>query len=273
MSEFIPFRVKVRKLLKALLPQQLFSFVSRLWVLCFARFFNVQGTVEKYTEQFVSTYPKVVQGGPFIGMKYVDVAVGSNYLHKLIGSYEAVLHPAIVGLQTTALDTIIDIGSAEGYYLIGLGRMFPQARLVGFELEESGRNLTEEMYRKNNLQNNLTLLGEATAENITPYITPDTFLLCDCEGAEMDILDPERNPQLKNVKQAIVELHDQFRPGITVALTKRFEATHNISFVIFAFANPHDFPYLESIKNESERYDLLRERGIQDQQWMILTRK
>jgi hypothetical protein len=206
-------------------------------------------------------------------MKYVDSAIGSSYLHKLIGCYEAILHPYIRSLEGRGFDTILDIGSAEGYYLAGFGKMFPSARLIGFEIEEKGRELSKELCEKNGLKNELILLGEATADNVVPLITAKTLLICDCEGGEMDILDPSGRPELSGFEAAIIELHDFIRPNIKETLIERFKDTHDISIIPFVLPNPEDFPYLASIKNEKDRYEVRRERGWQEQEWMLLERK
>lgn len=273
MNEYVPVRVRIRRALKALLPQRLFALISSVWVQTGARFFDVQGIVERYTAEFLSKYPKVVQGGPFAGLQYVDAAVGSNYVHKLIGSYEAILHPTIERLRGRSFSTIIDVGSAEGYYLVGLGRLFPTAHLIGYEIEEVGRQLTKELYDKNRLTNQLSLYGEATAENVATTITQDTLLICDCEGAELDILDPEKFPAYRDIEVAIIELHDFIRPGIKEALLARFVTTHTATLVPFKMVNPERFPFLASIKNEQHRYELCRERGWQEQEWLVLEKK
>jgi Putative methyltransferase len=273
MSQYIPVRVKIKLILKRFLPQSLFKIISQLWINTFAKCFKVQDVLEKYTALFISKYPKVVQAGPFTGLNYVDKAVGSNYLHKLVGSYEAVLHPFINSLSQKRFDTIIDIGAAEGYYLIGLGRKFPEAKLVGFELEETGRNLITEMYTKNNLTNEIILEGEATVNNTAPYITENTLLICDCEGGELDILNPLLQSNFKKIDTAIIELHDFIKPGIKEALTERFSPTHKITLVPFKMADVTKFPFLASISNQTEQYEILRERGWQEQEWMLLERK
>jgi hypothetical protein len=273
MTQYIPLRVRARLALKKVLPTSLFNHISTIWQKTGARLFDVQGAVDKYTKQFVSKNPKIVQGGPFAGMRYVDEAVGSNYLHKLVGSYEAVLHPFIASLQGKKFDTIVDIGSAEGYYLIGLGRLFNDVTLIGYELEEKGRALTLEMAKINNIKNKLVLEGEATVTNVASVITPDTLLICDCEGAELDILNPTIEPNIANFDTAIIELHDFIRPGIKEALTERFSKTHTITIVPFVMADYSQYPFFNSITNQDERYEILRERGWQEQEWMILVRK
>ncbi|MFH1188282.1 MAG: hypothetical protein V1652_00350 [bacterium] len=273
MQNYLPFRVKVKFFLKKALPMKAFDFVHFLWIKTFAYFIKGQSILLKYQNLFLSKYPKTVQAGPFKGMLYVDKAIGSSYLHKLIGSYEAILHPHINMFKNKDFDTILDIGSAEGYYLIGFGIMFPNAHLVGFEIEEDGRNLSDKMYQKNNLKNKITLLGEATKENVSSFITSKTLLICDCEGGELDILDPKTFPTFLDIDTAIVELHDFIRPGIKKVLIERFEDTHSITIVPFALANPKEFPFFADIKNKKDLYELRRERGCQEQEWMILEKK
>lgn len=273
MKDYLPLRVRAKLFLREYTPAGLFSFIHSLWTHTFAHFVKGQDILAHYTKIFLSENKKVVQAGPFKGMNYVDMAIGSSYLHKLIGSYEAILHPTIEKLRHKKFQTVLDIGSAEGYYLIGFGRFFKDSHLVGFELEEKGRLLTKEMYEMNSLSNKLTLLGEATSKNIVPYIDGKTLLICDCEGGELDILDPSVSPEILSVDAAIIELHDFLRPGIQEALTDRFKKTHTITIIPYALANPKDFPFLASIPNKKDLYELRRERGWQEQNWMILEKK
>lgn len=273
MSEYVPVRVKIKGFLRNLLPKSLFDLINKVWIHTFARLFKVQDVLDSYTALFLQNNPKVVQGGPFTGLRYVDKAVGSNYLHKLVGSYEAVLHPVLSEIFQKRFDTVIDIGAAEGYYLVGVGQKFPGAKLVGFETESTGRELVAEMYTKNYLTNELVLEGTATPANVAPYITGATLLICDCEGGELDILNPDVEAAFAEVDTALIELHDFIRPGIKEALIERFSPTHDITLVPFKMADPSQFPFLASITNQSEQYEILRERGWQEQEWMILSRK
>ncbi len=272
MHTVIPIRVRIRTLLETLLPRSVFALISKVWRNTGAHFYDVQGLVDTYTQQFLKQYPRVVQGGPFAGMVYVDKAVGSNYLHKLIGSYEAILHPIIHEIALKKFQTVIDIGSAEGYYLAGLGRILPQANLIGFEIEESGRKLTRELCALNNVRNSLTLFGEATATNVANAVTSDTLVICDCEGAEFDILNPIEEERLFLVDMYVIELHDFIRPGIKEALLQRFAQTHTSRLIPFEMVDPTHFPFLANIADKNHRYELCRERGWQQQEWLVLER-
>ena len=272
MHTVIPIRVRIRTLLETFLPRSIFALVSKIWRNTGARLYNIQGIVDIYTQRFLEQHPRVVQGGPFAGMLYVDKAVGSNYLHKLIGSYEAVLHPLIHEIALKKLQTVIDIGSAEGYYLAGLGRLLPQTHLIGFEIEESGQQLTRELCSLNNIKNPLTLFGEATATNVAAEVTPGTLVICDCEGAEFDILNPHEEESLSLVDMYVIELHDFLRPGIKEALLERFAQTHTSRLIQFKMVDATQFPFLANIADTNHRYELCRERGWQQQEWLVLER-
>lgn len=72
----------------------------------------------------------VVQGGPFQGLQYVPSivesalavprALGSALIPKLLGCYEAELQGVLAQILATPYQDILDIGSAEGYYAVGL---------------------------------------------------------------------------------------------------------------------------------------------------------
>jgi hypothetical protein len=59
-----------------------------------------------------------VQGGLFADLKLLPHAVGSALAPKLIGSYEAELHPIFDRIFRKPYKRVIDIGCAEGYYAV-----------------------------------------------------------------------------------------------------------------------------------------------------------
>lgn len=56
------------------------------------------------------------------------------------------------------------------------------------------------------------------------------LVVCDIEGAEKDLLNPQAAPALSGM-DLIVESHECLLPGITQALIDRFKATHDITLV------------------------------------------
>jgi hypothetical protein len=56
------------------------------------------------------------------------------------------------------------------------------------------------------------------------------LVLCDIEGAERELLNPQAAPALAGM-DLIVESHECLLPGITAELQARFKATHHITVV------------------------------------------
>lgn len=269
---YIPLRVRAKNILKTLLPKSLFSIVQSLWGKTGAHFVKDQDVAEKYTPLFIHKHGYKVIGGPFSGMTYVEQAVGSSYLVKLIGVYEEILHTTVQELKHCDFKTIIDIGCAEGYYLVGLGMHNIHATLIGYDIEPTALELSKELYNKNNLNNELILLDRCTHTDLNKRITEKTLIICDAEGFEDEILDPQKAPSLLSVDTFMIELHEFAAPGVTERIRTRFNNSHTIETITFKNASGIGYPFLEEI-NEKERYSLLRERGIQDQQWLIMKKK
>ena len=71
----------------------------------------------------------------------------------------------------------------------------------------------------------------STADDFAAYAGRKTLVLCDIEGAERELLDPEAAPALRGM-DLIVESHDCVAAGTTRLLTARFQSTHAITVVV-----------------------------------------
>ncbi len=206
-------KTKIKLILKKYLPENLFVKIKVFYVKYLAKYFDDNKVVQKYTKFFLQKNGANVIDGPFKDMKYVKNSVGSSYLHKLAGYYESILHPYLFEIKNLPINNILDIGAAEGYYTTGFARYFPQANIVAFEMDEAGKYFISEMMKINDLKNNLQILGEATNKNIENFLSPNTLLIVDCEGAEKEILNIENKNLYENVLFGIIELHDNYVPG------------------------------------------------------------
>ena len=185
-----------------------------------------------------------VAAGPFAGMRYVDDATGSAYVPKLLGIYERELYPTIEQIIAEKVPHIIDIGAAEGYYAVGLAWRLSGASVDAFELTERGRSLLSEMARLNGVADRVHVLGACDVESLNKALSnPGTSLvICDVEGFEQTLLQPEIVPGLRTVA-LLVELHDFAVRGIGAQLRARFEATHEIEEIWSEERNLSEFPY------------------------------
>ncbi|MFA5132112.1 MAG: hypothetical protein WC444_02160 [Candidatus Paceibacterota bacterium] len=270
-----PLKVRIKLLLKKILPVIIFSLILKIWRSTLSKISSSGDTkiVETYTKEFLAIHGYSVVGGPFKGMKYIHEAAGSGYLIKLIGVYEEVLHPIINLAVSREYTTMIDIGCAEGYYLVGIGMKSKKTKLVGYDIDKKALDLTKELYTLNRLTNELLLLEDCTPKDLNSRIDDKTFLICDAEGFEEEILNPTSSPALLEVQTLLIELHEFVVPNVKKVLIHRFEKTHSIETVVFKNGNPNNYPFLKKITNKTDLYTLLRERGEQEQEWLILEKR
>lgn len=272
---YMPLRVRAKLFLKKKLPQKLFLVVLNIWRRTGNKFVKYPSFPDIYQEQFIKKYGMTVMGGPFAGMKYIDQSTGSSYITKLIGSYEEILHTTTEDLKRRDYKTIIDIGCAEGYYLNGLGIYNKNATLIGYDIENVALSLTKKLYDANNLTNPLVLEKDCTPEKLDGRITDNTLVICDSEGFEYYILNPEKSKKLEIVQTFVIELHDYAFPDMNIkqTLIDRFSKTHDISVIKWKHANVEKYPFLREMENKLHRYNILYERADQEMEWLVMERK
>ncbi len=185
-----------------------------------------------------------VINGPFKGLKYISHSVGSVYIPKLLGIYERELNPCVERICATQPQLIIDVGTAEGYYCIGLAVRNPEARLVGFEMDTLGREALGKMAALNNVSERLEIRGKCEPADLNQALgdDPAPVVVCDVEGYEEILLDPTAVPALRRAS-ILVELHDFVIPQLTELLVARFKDTHHIEHIWQEPRARADFPY------------------------------
>lgn len=171
-----------------------------------------------------------IRGGPFAGMEYVTVATEGALVPRLLGTYESELHPYLQALAAEGIDTVIDVGCAEGYYAVGLARLMPQAVVHAFDIDEAARTACAELAAKNGVAERVRIGGAFAPQDFQAFAGQRTLVIVDAEGAELDILRPELAPALAGMN-VIVETHDVYRRGVLQELLGRFAPTHEITQV------------------------------------------
>lgn len=191
---------------------------------------------------------KIVQSGPFTGLVLPETEVDS-IAPKLLGCYEAELHEAIEYSIEVQPDVIVNIGCAEGFYAVGLARRLPSATCFAFDCLEEEQARCRHTASVNKVENSVRVSGSIEKNQLNmclePALTP--LVVCDCEGCELELLDPLAVPGLSK-SRIIVELHD--RPGtdrIRNALLERFQESHEINMIRSGARDPGAFPILSSL--------------------------
>ncbi len=138
---------------------------------------------------FVGNPDLTVKHGPFRGMRYPGrMAVGSTLVPKIIGCYERELHAVVETICANSYDIIVDIGSAEGYYAVGLALRIPQSIVFAFDCDSKAIQQCEIMAQINDIAERVltgTFCSEATLSSLP--LGRKALIISDCEGYEKEL--------------------------------------------------------------------------------------
>jgi SAM-dependent methyltransferase len=184
----------------------------------------------RHAAEVLSPLDSTVHGGPFGGMVGLT---GSNWDAVgpyLVGSYEEELHPHLERLLAKAPPVVVNIGASAGYYAIGAARRLPKAVVIAVDIEPSALALCRQLASANGVADRVRTRKRVTTGNLRHWLSPDSLVISDCEGCELELLDPLKVPQLRSV-DLIVELHDAVDPTISQTIRSRFAPTHEVTVV------------------------------------------
>lgn len=213
-----------------------------------------------------------ILGGIFKGIKYPSLEITeSSICPKIIGVYELQVQHAIEKLSSSSFSDIINIGSAEGYYSVGLAKRFPDKSIHCYEIENKDIEFNKLFAKLNNCEN-LYYYNKCTAENLLKnHNKKDYLILSDCEGYEFEIFTKEVITNFR-FSTFIIELHP-FKELSSDALLKRF-SNHTIQIINNRSILPHNG--FKALLSDSQFYNLITEnRGGYNQdiymEWAIIT--
>jgi predicted O-methyltransferase YrrM len=212
----------------------------------------------RVTRRYVRRFGLSVRRGPFAGMELPREIVGRNpfLTAKLIGSYESELHPWLERVTAGPYRLVVDIGAADGYYVAGLARRMPHARVIAWEADPVQARLARLTAERNGVADRVDVRGLCRIEDLAGLNGDGPALVViDAEGAEDELLDPERAPVLRDAT-VIVEVHEMFAPGVTERLRRRFAATHTFEQLIDGPRHRDDYPELYELQVDNLERDL-----------------
>jgi hypothetical protein len=219
--------------------------------------------VPTIARRFVESNGSTVTGGPLAGLEYppdlleeIDAPVA-----KVLGAYEPELHPMIEDALNQEPEVFVDIGAAEGYYAVGFALKSPNTRIHAFEIDGWSRSRLRRLAEINGVADRLLVHKECRAESLLDLPLANAFVLSDCEGAEVRILNAEAARHLADAT-LLVELHDEAAGcAVSEILRERFAGTHRLT-TIERPTRPHpDFPELSRFNDTERRLALEDFRG------------
>jgi hypothetical protein len=147
-----------------------------------------------------------VQDGPFRGMRYTRAAVLTHHTTpSLLGTYERQLYPL---LQEAAArcDFIVDIGSAEGYFAVGLARLTGK-RVVAFDVNSKERQMVRDMAALNQVSQLMTISDWCSSARLVDLVRGQRVLVfCDIDGGEFNLFNSAAVEALSGC-DLFIELH------------------------------------------------------------------
>jgi predicted O-methyltransferase YrrM len=227
----------------------------------------------RVTRRYVRRFGLTVRRGPFQGLEFPKEVVGRNpfLTSKLIGSYEAELHPWVERLAQQPFRRVLDVGAADGFYVAGFARRLPQAKIIAWEADPLQAQLTRLTAERNGVADRVDLRGLCRIEDLAALDGDEpSLVIIDAEGAEDELLDPERAPALRDAT-VIVEVHEMYAPGVTERLRERFSATHRIEELRDRPRYRDDYPELYELQVDNLERDLaVTESRIGVTPWLLI---
>jgi hypothetical protein len=243
-----------RKLIPARLFERFQAVRSRRFQV---RLFEREGLLDaaaRYIERNGST----VKYGPFAGTIYpLEAALSRHSIPKLLGTYEQELHSIIKILEQRKYDLVINIGSAEGYYAVGLARLL-QTKVLAYEIEPTERSHCEKAAQRNDVSPLVELRGLFRPSEIRQHCYRRVLCVCDCEGFEAELFKANTILDVANW-DLLIEMH-----GNAVKSLESLAWPQKTSIVTSV---PRSTPYKE-LERLGDQNKLLSEWRPPGQKWL-----
>ncbi|QLG69525.1 MAG: methyltransferase [Candidatus Woesebacteria bacterium] len=264
----------IRKLINKAERNSYFSVLKTIYhkTPAYNRLLKKQKELKSKEKSIIKKYLKnnfKIRYDPFSGIKYIKNSFGSVLLPKIIGSYEEPIQEWINQAIKRKYYKVIDLGSAEGYYAIGMAKNLPQSTVLASDIDPKARHLCRILARKNNC-NNIKIVGKLDHQRLNKEIIRNkTIIICDIEGNELELLEPNKVKKL-NFCDIICELHDDLvSNNITEEMIKRFHKTHSIEIVVDRPREKNRYKILNSLQTDIVSF-ILDERRYGISRWARL---
>lgn len=221
-------------------------------------------------EALIGVHGLTVQHGPFAGMTLPGRSSWSDddVLPRLIGCYEAELHPLIEDIIASTPDLVMNIGAAEGYYAIGMARRLPATRVMAVDINGLALEVCREAAIANQVDDRVTTRSECDPALLQEWLSGarNPVVICDAEGAERSLIDPDLIPALARTT-LIIESHDFIHAGTTETLIARLEPTHDVAVGREGGRDPNAYPSLQRF-NSLDRWLVMCEYRPETMRWV-----
>lgn len=165
---------------------------------------------QKILNNLLKKYDSKVQYGPFKNMVLNKQSWWSKYdlISQVLGTYEENILNYILSKRDQAKELFVDIGAADGYFVIGLARINLFKNIYAYEISREARKEIKNNAIINNCLNKLDIRQEASLEEFKEIERKfnSGIILIDIEGCEYDLLTDEALYILRKF-HLIIEMH------------------------------------------------------------------
>ncbi|MDX2272971.1 MAG: hypothetical protein NW237_13630 [Cyanobacteriota bacterium] len=264
----------LRKVTELILPTPLFTKIISIRSRNYQhRFLQRQG-LDIINRQFIDNYGTTVLHGLFSGMTYPQESLAVRHsIPKLLGSYEMELHSSLDAIILNAksqYECVIDIGSAEGYYAVGLA-LKTDLPVIAFDTEPRELDFCKKMAILNDVAHQMTFKNWCSSQYLSE-LNKRCFIMCDCEGYEAILFDEVAIRGLSR-SDLLIELHDTQENNITDPLIERFSVTHTAKLISSQPRNPDSFPELNFLNSKDNALKAISEYRREGQRWVLFRAK
>jgi hypothetical protein len=254
----------VKKSLLRLFPRvatQFFSARSRAFSQRLAREWGCVALNHKIIQELGNR----VLHGPFSGMILTRETWREHLSPFLLGTYESELSNTWNSLFKLNFTQVLDIGAKFGFYAVGLAQHFPQVPVIAFDTDPWARKATREMSAANGVH--VQVRGFCDPRWMRNHLQRNALIFSDCEGYEAHLF----GSPIPNASSAtmLIELHEQFSPGVTQSIREKYSASHRISIIPSEPGRVQILPELAFL-DEKEQKMAVTEHRTDWQAWMLL---
>ena len=217
--------------------------------------------------------------GPFKGIQISPEHASwgdGDLATKMLGVYEKVVLDKIVELSKSINGPFIDIGAADGYYVIGAtyAGLFQQAH--AFEIDPQGHEAIRHNAEINGVAEKIHIHGSADSAQLISLVKSheNALVLIDIEGGEFDLLDADTLEALRDCT-LIVELH--LHPHLVENGFEREREIIDMASKHFAieklkgqFVSPNEFDELDYF-SDNEKLLAFSENRLWAGYWLLMT--
>ncbi|MFC4261705.1 hypothetical protein ACFOWM_02340 [Ferruginibacter yonginensis] len=258
----------------------------------FIKFFKILGYVihpihDKNTASIIKKGKEIIQKiapqnkvlyGPFKGLQYPSLNILQlSLVPKILGSYEAHLHNLFTKIINHSYKQIIDIGSAEGYYAVGLAVKLPQSIVHCFEMNEEDILFCQQMAQLNGA-NNVIINNACTVDSLRSFsFQENTLIICDCEGYEYTLFNDAIVISKLSKVDILIELHDHENIDMKHILLNNYKNSHTIEMYNNWNVNYDFVSSMNELTDEEKAFSVQEHRGGLEKnkfmEWVFLKHK